>query len=151
GFGEAIDVTVEGLPNGITASPLQILSNGKTATLLFTAGENAAEWTGPIKVVGRARLPIPDKLPALQKADAAVASAATLDAQAKAMASLAASALEKSKQVLAELKQASSSAPNDEATKKAIAAAQTSLDAITPVAKNAADGAKNADKALADA
>ena len=59
GFREPIEVWAEDLPKGVTCRGASIASNAKTAELIFTAAENAAEGAGFIRVIGKAKLPSP--------------------------------------------------------------------------------------------
>ena len=54
GFTGAITVTAEGLPSGVTASPLSIAAGATTGTLVLTATAAAAPTTTPASVVVRA-------------------------------------------------------------------------------------------------
>ncbi|HVR74202.1 MAG TPA: hypothetical protein VMT52_07720 [Planctomycetota bacterium] len=56
GFGGAIDLSVEGLPQGVSC-PGGVLGPGVTSTsLVLEAAEGAAGWTGTIQVTGKARI-----------------------------------------------------------------------------------------------
>jgi hypothetical protein len=54
GFNGEIQLAVEGLPADVTAAPAQIEAGKTTALVLLTAGSNASDWVGPLRVVGRA-------------------------------------------------------------------------------------------------
>lgn len=56
GFTGEIAVSVEGLPPGVTAAPVTIGTGMNSAPLVLTAADNAAEWVGPVKVVGKAKV-----------------------------------------------------------------------------------------------
>jgi hypothetical protein len=53
GFAGDIQLAVEGLPEGVSCDGAMIGSQG-TASLVFVATDNAANWTGAIKIVGTA-------------------------------------------------------------------------------------------------
>ena len=55
GFAGDIVISAEGLPEGVTAAPVLIGPGQSAATLVLMAGEQAADWTGTIQVVGRAK------------------------------------------------------------------------------------------------
>lgn len=56
GFGGAIELSVEGLPQGVSC-PGGVLGPGVTSTtLVIEAAEGAAGWTGMIQVTGKARI-----------------------------------------------------------------------------------------------
>jgi hypothetical protein len=54
GFAGEINIRVEGLPPGVTASPQWIGSNMRESSLVLSAARDTAAWTGPIKIVGTA-------------------------------------------------------------------------------------------------
>ena len=56
GFDGQIEVVVEGLPEGVTC-PSTFLGPGQTqAELVFSATEQAADFVGPVRITGRAKL-----------------------------------------------------------------------------------------------
>jgi len=55
-FAGAIHLRVEGLPPGVTASPQTIGNNLRETSLVLSAANGAAVWTGPLKVFGTARI-----------------------------------------------------------------------------------------------
>ncbi len=56
GFNGPIDVTVEGLPAGVSADPLTIGPGQREARLILTAAADAADWHGPIRLIGKAQI-----------------------------------------------------------------------------------------------
>lgn len=56
GFEGEIEVSVEGLPAGVVCPGAVLGGNVDTASLLITASEGAAAWSGPIKIVGKAKV-----------------------------------------------------------------------------------------------
>ncbi|HVX10226.1 MAG TPA: PPC domain-containing protein [Pirellulales bacterium] len=56
GFAGDIRVTAEGLPAGVTCTPAIIGPGQFITTLTLTANDQAADWTGPIQIVGRAKI-----------------------------------------------------------------------------------------------
>ncbi|MGE0607531.1 MAG: PPC domain-containing protein [Pirellulales bacterium] len=56
GFAGEINVTVEGLPAGVTAQPVTIGPGMNSAPLVLMAAEDAAETIVPIQVVGKAAI-----------------------------------------------------------------------------------------------
>ncbi len=56
GFGGDIDLSVEGLPAGVTYGNAKIPAGQNSGLLTFTALENAASWSGPLKVLGKAKI-----------------------------------------------------------------------------------------------
>ena len=56
GFGSDIDVTVEGLPEGVTSKGAVLSNRLASAWLVLEAAENAASWSGPIRIVGKATI-----------------------------------------------------------------------------------------------
>lgn len=55
GFNDSIVVTAEGLPPGLHAGPLTI-TNNQRGTLVLWADDNAAPWTGPVKLFATAKV-----------------------------------------------------------------------------------------------
>lgn len=55
GFNESISITAEGLPPGLHAGPLTITANQR-GTLVLWADDNAAPWTGPVKLFATAKV-----------------------------------------------------------------------------------------------
>lgn len=53
GFDAAVTLTVEGLPEGVTAHPAVIARGQTAATLVVEADDDVSAWTGPIRIVGR--------------------------------------------------------------------------------------------------
>lgn len=56
GFAGEIEVSIEGLPEGVTCRPTTIGPNLGTAMLVIEASEAAADWAGPIRVRGQAKI-----------------------------------------------------------------------------------------------
>lgn len=56
GFEGEIDLSVEGLPNGVTCRGAILGGEASSATLIVSAAENASAWTGPIKVLGKSKV-----------------------------------------------------------------------------------------------
>jgi hypothetical protein len=55
-FAGEIAIGVEGLPDGITCPGAVIGGNVKQAALVISASEGVAAWSGPIKIVGKAKI-----------------------------------------------------------------------------------------------
>jgi hypothetical protein len=56
GFDGEIEVSVEGLPAGVTCSGTTIGPGQDTAAIVLTAADNAAAWAGTIQVVGKSKI-----------------------------------------------------------------------------------------------
>lgn len=56
GYDGEIEVTAEGLPNGVRCLPTMLAGPTNTSTLVLVADDGAAAWQGPIRIVGRAKL-----------------------------------------------------------------------------------------------
>lgn len=56
GFEGDVEISAEGLPEGVVCHGA--VASGKTnqANLVFTASENAAAWSGPVRIVGKAKI-----------------------------------------------------------------------------------------------
>lgn len=55
-FNGEIELAVENLPSGVTCNQAKIEKDKTSALLLLTAAENAASWSGELKIVGKARI-----------------------------------------------------------------------------------------------
>ena len=55
-FAGAIDITVEGLPAGVTADKAIIPAGQNTTTVVLRAAEDAPAWAGTIRVLGKAKI-----------------------------------------------------------------------------------------------
>ncbi len=53
GFADAVEVTVNGLPAGVSASPLIIPANSTSGCITLACTEDASAWNGPLHFVGR--------------------------------------------------------------------------------------------------
>ncbi|MCA9119213.1 MAG: hypothetical protein H6822_22670 [Planctomycetaceae bacterium] len=56
GFDGEVAVTAEGLPSGVTCRETYIGANQNSGVLVFQASEDAAAWSGGIRVVGKATI-----------------------------------------------------------------------------------------------
>lgn len=56
GFNGEIEVRVEGLPEGVTCPPAYLGPGQSTVSLVFSATEQVADFVGPLKITGRAKL-----------------------------------------------------------------------------------------------
>jgi hypothetical protein len=56
GFNGEIALSVEGLPPGVTCPPQALAPGMRATTLVLTAADSAAAWTGEIKVLGTATI-----------------------------------------------------------------------------------------------
>jgi len=57
GFNGDIQLTAEGLPSEVSAAPGKIESGKSSGLILLSASETAASWTGPLRIVGKAKAP----------------------------------------------------------------------------------------------
>ncbi len=55
-FNGDIELKIEGLPAGVTGNDAKIEKDKSSTVILLTATENAANWIGPVRVVGKARI-----------------------------------------------------------------------------------------------
>ena len=93
GFASEIQLHVDGLPVGVSCPDQTIRAGESSARLIFSAGETAPEWTGPIRVIGTARSEDPAAAKAVADAGAAVKSATEQHAKLQQAAQQAAAAL----------------------------------------------------------
>ena len=145
GYNGVIDVTAEGLPEGVTCSGASIGPNQMQATIVFSASEETEESAGAIKIVGKGRVDDAAAVKALTDAEAArVAAVNALPAAAKTVADMTAN-LQKVQEAAAKAKEALDKDAANEGLKKAndeaaanIVKAQEALKVATD-AKAAAD------------
>ncbi|HXT39707.1 MAG TPA: hypothetical protein VN887_06760, partial [Candidatus Angelobacter sp.] len=55
-FDGEIELSVEGLPQGVSCAPARIAAKKSSAFVLLTAAEDTSDWSGPIRVIGRAKI-----------------------------------------------------------------------------------------------
>ena len=56
GFDGAVDLSIEGLPAGVTCKGASLSNAVNTAWLVIEAAENAQRWQGELQIVGRAKV-----------------------------------------------------------------------------------------------
>ena len=56
GFANEIELSVEGLPPGVSVAPTKMEAGKSSSVLLLTAAATAAAWTGPVRVLGVAKI-----------------------------------------------------------------------------------------------
>ena len=151
GYTGPIDVTVEGLPAGVTTKGTTIGANQNSAILVLASAADAAEFAGLIKLVGKARIENPAANKAVTDAEAAAKAAQTaippLDkpiTDAQAVVKTATDNLAKAVEALAKDE-------NNEGLKKAKADAETALAAANEKLKAATDAKAAAEAKLAAA
>ncbi|HEV3007301.1 MAG TPA: hypothetical protein VGX78_22715, partial [Pirellulales bacterium] len=150
GCNSVIDLTVEGLPEGVTC-PGASIGPGQMAThLVFSATEQAAEWQGPIRIVGKSRIEDAALVKAAVDAEAprrgAVAQLSALD---KAVAT-AAEALKAATDKAAAAKTALDGDANNETLKKAKAEADAAVAKATEEVQKATAAKGAGDQKVAD-
>ncbi|MBI3861349.1 MAG: hypothetical protein HY290_05590 [Planctomycetia bacterium] len=150
GFNGVIDVTVEGLPGGVTCPGASIGPGQNSAMLVFSAAEQAAEWHGVIRIVGKGRLEDANLVKAVTDAEAgrrgATAQLSALDKAAVTAAEAVKVATEKAEAA----KKALDGDANNEGLKKAKADADAALAKAAEESKKAADAKVAGDKKVAD-
>lgn len=55
-FGADVELTVEGLPPGVTCPPQVLSGNVRETTFVLTAAPSAAPWAGPVRIKGTATI-----------------------------------------------------------------------------------------------
>ena len=153
GFNGTIDFSVEGLPEGVKCKGCSLGPGQTSAIMVFSAAENAKEWSGSVKVVSNGRIEDATKVKAVATAEAA--NKAAVAALPKAVQAFQA-AQEPAKKAVEAKVAADKKAATDAAAAKTAAAAKVTADklAVTTAAtaKAAVDAAKVADtKAKTDA
>ncbi|WP_339908892.1 PPC domain-containing protein [Symmachiella dynata] len=129
GFNGTIDVTVAGLPAGVTC-PVATIGPGQNSTrLMFTSTEDAPEWMGPIQIVGKVRKDDPAALKAERDARTALDKLANSLPATQQTADTATAALTTVQKTLAEqLKKNEAADALAKQTADAAAASKTALD-----------------------
>jgi len=151
GFEDDVEISVEGLPAGVTCRGTTVGSKPSQGLLVFESAEDAAEWAGTVKVIGKAKIADPVVAATVVTATAAIKPAqdavtATTTALAKPAAELKAA-----KEALTAAKAELAAKPDDEALKKKVADAEAKVAAVKTVNDTAIAAKANADKQLADA
>jgi len=150
GFNGVIDISVEGLPAGVTCPGASIGPGQVSAMLVFSANEQAPEWHGAIRILGKGRLEDAALIKAVTDQETAKrGTAAQLSALDKA-AVTAAEALKAATDKAAAAKTALDGDANNETLKKAKADADAAVVKATEDAKKAADSKTAGDKKMAD-
>lgn len=150
GFTGVIDIGVEGLPAGVTCPGASIGPGQLSATLVLTANDQAAEWQGAIRIIGKGRLEVPEHVKAIADGEAAKRGAvAQLSALDKAVAT-AAEVVKKATEAAAAAKTALDGDANNDAKKKAKADADAALAKANEEAAKAAAAKAAGDKKVAE-
>ena len=151
GFNGDVNLSVEGLPKGVTCPGAGIGAGQNDAFLIFTANEKAANWSGLIRVVAKAELKDASKAAQFTAAEAALAAA---EKALPALRKTVQTAEAPLKNLVAQLKQAKDAAAKNPKN-KALASKVTSIQKQHDAAKKKFDAAKAAlaagEKKLADA
>ncbi len=151
GFEDDVEISVEGLPPGVTCRGTTVGSKPSQALLVFESAEDAPEWAGTVKVIGKAKIADPVVAATVVTAGAAVKPAQDAVAAATTALTKPAADLKAAEDALTAAKAELAAKPEDEALKKKVADAETKV-AAAKTANDAALAAKaNADKQLADA
>lgn len=150
GFSGAIEVSADGLPEGVVCPPVVIGAGQTTANLVFTATENAPNWAGMIRVLGKAKIDDPAQVRAVE------AARGNLKAPSDSLAKLveatknAAAAVAEVDQKLTAALTAARANPNDEAQQKSLIEAVKTAAASDGVLKQAQEAQAGGEKTLAD-
>jgi len=56
GYNGVIELTLEGLPEGVSCPPVVMQPGESAAEMILTAAENAPEWIGHVRVIGKAKI-----------------------------------------------------------------------------------------------
>ena len=151
GFNGTIDLSAEGLPPGVICPGASIGPGQNSATLVISTTEQAAEWFGAVRIIGKARIEDALTVKAVTDAEAAkVAATAALVPLDKAVADTTA-ALKVATDKAAAAKTALDNDAKNEALIKAKADADAAVTKATEAAKTAADNKAAGDKKIADA
>ena len=150
GFNGVIDILVEGLPAGVTCPGASIGPGQVSAMLVFSANEQAPEWHGAIRILGKGRLEDAGLIKAVTDQETARRGlGAQISALDKAFATTA-EALKAATDKAAAAKTALDGDANNETLKKAKADADAAVVKSTEDAKKAGEAKAAGDKKLAD-
>jgi len=150
GFAGDIVVTAEGLPAGVTTAGAILGPGVNSAMLVLKSAENAAEFAGPIKIVGRARVASPAQVKAVADAEAArLAAVQALPALVKGVTD-AEAALKPLTEAAAKAKEALDKDANNDGLKKAKADADAAVAKATEALKTATDNRTAGEKKIVD-
>ncbi|MDZ4684972.1 MAG: pre-peptidase C-terminal domain-containing protein [Planctomycetaceae bacterium] len=127
GFIGLVDVSVEGLPEGVTCRDITVGATPSNGILVFTSAENAPVWSGTVKVVGKAKIDDPAKAAAVAAAQAAVKPADDAVSAADKAIAKPAEDLQKAKDALAAAQTELAAKTDDEALKKKVADADAAV------------------------
>ncbi len=151
GYNGVIDLTVEGLPAGVTCPGASIGPNLMATHLVFSATEQAAEWQGAIRIVGKGRIDNPDLVKAVTDAEAANKAALTPRAPLNKAVEEATEKLKVANEKAAAAKTALDNDANNETLKKAKADADAAVVKATEDLKKATDAKTEQEKKIVDA
>lgn len=143
GFTAPVDVSVEGLPEGVTCRDITVGATPSSGILVFTSTESAPVWSGTVKVVGKARVDDPTKVAGVAAAQAALKAADDALAAAEKALAKPAEDLQKAQQALVAAQAELAAKTDDEGLKKKVAEAEAQVQAAT-TAQQAAVAAKAA-------
>jgi hypothetical protein len=150
GFNGVIDITVEGLPAGVTCPGASIGPGQVFAMMVFSANEQAPEWHGAIRILGKARLEDAGLIKAVTDQETTKRGVAAQISALEKAAVTTAEALKVATDKAAAAKTALDGDANNETLKKAKADADAAVVKATEDAKKAADAKAAGDKKLAD-
>ncbi len=150
GFAGDIQLSVEGLPEGVTTAGASIGATQNSAILVIKSAENAADWAGPIRVVGKARIPDTALVKAVTDAEAArLAAVNAIPALTKAVTDTEA-ALKTATDNATKAKEALDKDANNDGLKKAKVDADAAATKAAETAKAAVDAKAAGEKKIVD-
>jgi hypothetical protein len=153
GFAGTIDVSVTGLPAGVTCQGASIGTGQNSATMILSAADDAPPWSGIVQVTGEAKLEDPDDLAAEATARSAIKPATDAMAALEKAADQALNGLQEARKMLDAARKATAEKPDDEAIRKSEADAQMTLvgaaEAVATAVQQRAAGQKRVTEAQA--
>jgi len=153
GFAGTIDVSVTGLPVGVTCQGASIGTGQNSATMILSAAEDAPPWSGIVQVIGDAKLEDPDDIAAETAARSAIKPATDATAALDKAADQALNVLQEARQKLEAARKAAAEKPDDVALRKGESDAQMALvgaaEALGTTAEQRAAGQKRVTEARA--
>ncbi len=151
GYAGPIDVSVEGLPAGVTCKDISIGTTPSLGTLVFTSTEDAPAWAGTVRIIGKGKIEDATKVAAVTAAQAVVKAATDAIAAADKAIAKPADDLKKETDALTAAKAELAAKTDDEALKKKVADAEAKVTTATQTHQAALAAKTAAEQKLAEA
>ncbi len=151
GYDGTIEVSAEGLPKGVTCIGARLGPKQSRAPLIFTAAEDAPEWAGSIRVVGKGRIEDREKIKAETAAQSEVKAATNALTKLDPPLTKVADTLQQAQQALQKSETESKKNLDDKGLKGKVEQAKKAVAAAEQKLKKATDAKTTGQKKLAAA